>query len=147
MKQKVKSEGTYLSWWQRLCYGGGQAGGGIMYTLGTTFLLVYYTNVVHVDPAIAATIIAISKVLDGISDLIMGRIVDRTNSRFGKARPWLLRFCVPTMLCMVLAFSVPVGISTALQIIYVFVTYNLLSTVCYTAVTVPYSSATTLRLP
>ena len=144
MKQKVKSEGTYLSWWQRLCYGIGQAGGGIMYTLGTTFLLVYYTNVVHVDPAIAATIIAISKVLDGISDLIMGRIVDRTNSRFGKARPWLLRFCVPTMLCMVLAFSVPVGISTALQIIYVFVTYNLLSTVCYTAVTVPYSSMNSL---
>lgn len=145
MKQQAKNEDkTVLFWWQRLCYGIGQASGGIMYTLGTTFLLVYYTNVVHIDPVIAGTIIAISKVLDGISDLIMGRVVDRTNSRFGKARPWLLRFCLPVMICMVLTFSVPIGISTALQIAYVFITYNLLSTVCYTAVTVSYNSMNSL---
>ena len=144
MKTKKVQEGIYLTWWQRLCYGLGQAGGGIMYTLGTTFLLIYYTNVVHIDAAIAGTIVAISKVLDGISDLVMGRLVDRTHSRFGKARPWLLRFCIPTMLCLILAFSVPIKISTALQIVYAFITYNLLSTVCYTAISVSYSSMNSL---
>jgi GPH family glycoside/pentoside/hexuronide:cation symporter len=144
MKTDQANSTARLSWPQRLCYGIGQGGGGIIYTLATTFLLVYYTNVVHINPAVAASIIAISKILDGLSDLLMGYIVDHTKSRFGKARPWLMRFCVPTMLCLFALFAVPESLAGTAQIVYVFVTYNLFTTVCYTAVTVSYNSLNSL---
>ncbi|MDR2156196.1 MAG: MFS transporter [Clostridiales Family XIII bacterium] len=144
MKTAQLNSTARLSWPQRFCYGLGQGGGGIIYTLGTTFLLVYYTNVVHIDPAVSASIIAVSKLLDGLSDLLMGYIVDRTNSRFGKARPWLLRFVLPAMVCMFATFSVPAGLAGTAQIVYVFVSYNLLTTVCFTAVTVSYNSLNSL---
>jgi len=138
------TDGVQLTWFRRLCYGIGQGGSGIVFTLGTTFLLVYYTNVVHINPAVAATIIAVSKFFDGLSDLAMGYILDHTHSRFGKARPWLLRIVLPTMLCLVASFSVPGSLAGTAQIVYVFVTYNLFSTVCYTVIGVSYTSLNSL---
>lgn len=141
--EKTKGGGTQMSWWRRLCFGMGLGGGGIIATMGT-FVLAYYTNVVHIDPGLAGTVLAISKILDGVSDLIAGRIVDRTHSRFGKARPWLLRICIPMVVCFIAAFSVPTGFSTMAQVAYIFVTYNLFSTVCYTMVSVSYNSMSSL---
>lgn len=135
---------SQLSWFRRFCYGIGQGGSGIVFTLGTTFLMVYYTNVAHLNPAVAATVIAASKLLDGLSDLAMGYILDHTRSRFGKARPWLLRIALPTMLCLIATFSIPAGLSGAAQIVYAFVTYNLFSTVCYTVIGVSYTSLNSL---
>ncbi|MCI9238700.1 MAG: MFS transporter [Dorea sp.] len=63
--------------------------------------------------AAAASIIAVSKIFDGVSDLIMGYIVDHTNSRYGKARPWIARLCVPLAVCTVLMFSVPASLGTS----------------------------------
>lgn len=74
----------------------------------------------------------------------MGVIVDRTKSRFGKARPWLLRMCVPFAIAGVLLFSVPSTWSDTPKLIYVFITYNLVSTVIYTAINVPYSALNAL---
>jgi GPH family glycoside/pentoside/hexuronide:cation symporter len=132
-----------MSGWQRFCYGLG-AGGGAALSAMTGFMLVFCTNVLHIDPAIAGTVLAASRVLDGISDLLAGRIIDRTHSRFGKARPWLLRMILPTMICLIAAFCVPSSLSTVGQIVYVFITYNLLSTACYTMVAVSYSSMSSL---
>lgn len=136
-------EDVVMSWWQRLCYGIGMGGGAVIAT-ATGFMLAFYTNVLHIDPAVAGIILGISRVFDGLSDLVAGRIVDRTHSRFGKARPWLLRMVIPTMICLVAAFTVPESFSEAAKIAYVFITYNLLSTVCYTMVSVPYSSMSSL---
>ena len=83
---------------------------------------------------------AISKIFDGVSDLIMGRIVDRTHSRWGKARPWMLRMCVPLAISTVLMFSVPTSLEGRVQIAYIFLTYNLISTIFYTVFNVPYAS-------
>lgn len=143
MKQKVKDPTIRMSGWQRFCYGLG-AGGGAALSAMAGFMLVFCTNVLHIDPAIAGTVLAVSRVLDGISDLFAGRIIDRTHSRFGKARPWLLRMIIPTMLCLIAAFCVPGSLPVVGQIVYVFVTYNLLSTVCYTMVTVSYSSMSSM---
>lgn len=115
-----------------------------MFALGTTFLLVYYTNVAHINPALAASIIGISKFFDAASDLFMGHLLDHTHSRFGKARPWLLRISIPATLCLVATFNVPAGINTMAQAAYVFITYNLLSTVCMTVVSVSYGSLNSL---
>lgn len=90
------------------------------------------------------TIMMISRVFDGISDIIMGVIVDRTHSRFGKARPWILRMCIPFAISGVLMFSVPASWSSTPKLVYVFITYNLVSTVIYTAINVPYSALNAL---
>lgn len=129
-----------LSIRERLFYGSGDLAANLIYSTLTAFLLVYYTNVVGVGAGVAASIMAISRIFDGISDIIMGRIIDRTHSKMGKARPWMLRLSVPLAICFVIMFSVPANISTPLQTAYMFLTYNLVSTICYTGVNVPYSS-------
>ena len=76
----------------------------------------------------------------GVSDLVMGRIVDKTHSKWEKARPWLLRLCVPLAVCFVLMFSIPSGLAEKAQIAHMFLTYNMVSTVFYTGMNVPYAT-------
>lgn len=141
MKQE-KERG--LSVLERFAFGCGDAGCNIIYTAMTGFLLLYYTDYAGVSAAAVGVIMLISRVFDGVSDLIMGNIVDRTHSRFGKARPWILRMCIPFALAGVLLFSVPASWAANAKLIYVFITYNLVSTVIYTAINVPYSALNAL---
>jgi GPH family glycoside/pentoside/hexuronide:cation symporter len=129
-----------LSFIERLSYGLGDYAGNLIYSSITAFLLVYYISVVGMDAKIAASVMAISKVFDGISDLLMGRIVDKSNSKWGKARPWIVRMSIPMGICSVLMFTIPAGFSTSMQIAYAFLTYNLVSTVFYTGYNVPYAT-------
>ncbi|MBR1757206.1 MAG: MFS transporter [Lachnospiraceae bacterium] len=129
-----------LSWLERIAYGIGDYAGNLVYSAISAFLLVYYVSVVGLPSATAAGIMAISKIFDGVSDLIMGRIVDKTHTKWGKARPWILRASIPLAICTVLMFTVPAGFSTTLKICYAFLTYNLVSTVFYTALNVPYAT-------
>lgn len=96
-----------LSILERISYGIGDYAGNLVYSAISAFLLVYYTNVVGASAAAAASIIAISKLLDGLSDLAMGYIVDHTHSKWGKARPWIARLTIPLAVCTVLMFTVP----------------------------------------
>ena len=129
-----------LSFMERFAYGIGDYAGNLVYSAISAFLLVYYTNVVGASAAAAASIIAISKLLDGVSDLAMGYIVDHTHSKWGKARPWIARLCVPLAVCTVLMFSVPSSFAEPVQIAYMFLTYNLVSTIFYTGINVPYAT-------
>ena len=129
---------------ERFSYGCGDFGCNIIYTAMSAFLMFYYSDYAGVNTFAVGTIMLISRVFDGISDIIMGVIVDRTKSRFGKARPWLLRMCVPFAISGILLFSVPAGLSDSAKLVYVFITYNLTSTVIYTAINVPYSSLNAL---
>lgn len=135
-----KNADVKLSFIERFGYGLGDYAGNLVCSAISAFLLVYYTNVVGANAAVAASIIAVSKFLDGISDLVMGYIVDHTHSRFGKARPWILRLCIPLVISTVLMFSVPAGIKGSVQIVYMFLTYNLVSTIFYTGINVPYAT-------
>lgn len=118
---------------EKICVISGGIGGGIIQVLVATFLMVYYTNVAGINSGIAASVIAVSKIFDGFSDIVMGQIINTTKSRHGKCRPWLLRMAVPSAVCMLLAFYVPSSFKGAAQAAYVFITYNLLNTICYTA--------------
>lgn len=129
-----------LSFLERFGYGIGDYSGNLVYSSISAFLLLYYTNVVGASAAMAASIIAISKIFDGISDLIMGVIVDRTNSKYGKARPWILRLCVPFAISAILMFSVPSNLEGKGLFIYMFLTYNLVSTIFFTGINVPYAT-------
>lgn len=129
-----------LSFLERFAYGIGDYAGNLVYSAISAFLLVYYTNVVGASAAAAASIIAVSKILDGLSDLAMGYIVDHTHSKWGKARPWIARLCIPLAVCTVLMFSVPSSFAGPVQIAYMFLTYNLVSTIFYTGINVPYAT-------
>lgn len=129
-----------LSFLERFAYGIGDYAGNLVYSAISAFLLVYYTNVVGASAEAAASIIAVSKILDGVSDLIMGYIVDHTHSKWGKARPWIARLCIPLAVCTVLMFSVPSSFAGPVQIAYMFLTYNLVSTIFYTGINVPYAT-------
>lgn len=129
-----------LSFLERFGYGVGDYAGNLVYSAISAFLLVYYTNVIGASPAAAASIIAISKIFDGISDLVMGYIIDHTHSKWGKARPWIARLCIPLAICTVLMFSVPASFVGKAQLAYMFLTYNLVSTIFYTGINVPYAT-------
>ena len=129
-----------LTFIERFGYGAGDYAANLVYSSISAFLVVYYTLVLHVDPAVAASIIAVSKIFDGFSDLAMGYIVDHTHSKYGKARPWIARLCVPLAVCTVLMFSVPSSLVGTPRLVYMFLTYNLVSTIFYTGVNVPYAT-------
>lgn len=139
-----KSKLTLSKMIERFSYGCGDFGCNIIYTAMSAFLLFYYTDYAGVSALSVGTIMMISRFFDGFSDILMGVAVDRTKSKFGKARPWLLRMCVPFALSGILLFSVPVSWASAPKLVYVFITYNLVSTVIYTMINVPYSALNAL---
>lgn len=131
---------------ERLAYGCGDFSSNIMYSAMAAFLLFYYTDVVGVSAAAVAVgiIMMCSRLFDGVSDLIMGVIIDRTKSPFGKARIWILRLVVPYAIGTVLLFAVPVGWSETAKLIYIFFSYNLAFTVLFTGINLPYATLTAL---
>ncbi len=139
-----KSKLTLSKVVERFSYGCGDFGCNIIYTAMSAFLMLYYTDYAGVNALAVGTIMMVSRIFDGVSDIIMGVLVDRTRSKFGKARPWLLRMCVPFAISGILLFSVPTSWASTPKLVYVFITYNLVSTVIYTAINVPYSALNAL---
>lgn len=133
-----------ISFFERVSYGCGDLGCNIIYSAMSAFLLFYYTNYADVSAAAVGSIMLISRILDGFSDLTMGIIVDRTKSKYGKARPWILRMATPFAISAILLFSVPSSLGVTSKLIYIFITYNLVSTVIYTAINVPYATLNSL---
>lgn len=139
----ANKEGT-LSWWNRLAYGCGDTACNIvMAGMVNSLLTLFYTDYAGVPIATVGLVMLISRFFDGSSDVIMGIIVEKTKSKWGKARPWILWMAVPYVICSIALFTVP-QTSATLQFWYIFVTYNLLATVCYTAINVPYGTLSTM---
>lgn len=102
------------------------------------YLLYFYTNVMHLNAGAVSIMFLVTKFIDGVSDLIVGYLIDKTNTRWGKSRPWILFGAIPFGVTAVLAFSVP-DIGQTGMLIYAYVTYILLST-SYTIVNIPMAS-------
>ena len=100
-------EKTYLKWYQKLAYGAGDLASNCSYGLVASFVLLYLTGTMGLDSAIIGSLMLASKVLDGISDVIFGTLIDRTHSKLGKARPWMLYGQVGVSLCLFFAFCHP----------------------------------------
>ena len=128
-----------LSWPVRLSYAGGDVACNVVFGMVGTLLTLFYTDYVGINPATVGLIMLLSRVFDGASDMIMGIIVEKTNSKWGKSRPWILWMSVPYALSAILLFTVPHTMGMV-QAIYIFVTYNFCTTVCYTAINLPYGS-------
>lgn len=130
--------------WEYISYGFGDFGCSIVYYLVLSISTYYYTNVVGLSAALVGTIIAISSCFDAFTDVLIGIIVDRTHSKLGKARAWILWMIVPFGVTLILCYMVPEHASYMMKAIYVFITYNLAVTIVYTAINLPYGTLSTL---
>ena len=128
---------------EKFSYGLGDFASQMIYTPTGSILIYYYTEFVNVNIAVVATIMLLSRFLDGFSDLFVGWLIENTKSPYGKARAWLIRMLIPFFIAMVAMFSVPPGMSDWLKYVYIFVSYNFAITVVYTAINLPYGSMTT----
>ena len=132
-----------IGFMEKFAYGLGDFASNMLYAPTGSILIYYYTEFVDVNIATVATIMLLSRFLDGFSDLFMGYVIEHTNSPYGKARAWLIRMLIPFFIAMVALFSVPSGMSDFMKYVYIFVSYNFAITVVYTAINLPYGSMTT----
>ncbi len=129
---------TKLTIKEKLGYGVGDTASHFVWDMVGFWILIFYTDTFGISAAVAGTIMLIARVWDMISDPIMGVIADRTKTRWGKFRPYLLWMALPYSILAVLTFSTP-DLGQTGKAIYAGVTYLLLMTV-FTAINLPYSS-------
>ena len=82
-------ERKYLKWYNKVGYGSGDIAGNVVYAFLTSFVMIYLTDTIGLNAGIVGTLIAVSKLFDGVSDIFFGSMIDRTKSKMGKARPWM----------------------------------------------------------
>ncbi|WP_455817660.1 glycoside-pentoside-hexuronide (GPH):cation symporter [Pseudomonas cerasi] len=131
-------KGSKLSVREKIGYGMGDAGCNMIGGAIMLFLNYFYTDVFGLAPALVGVLLLSVRVLDAVTDPIMGAIADRTQSRWGRFRPWLLWVSVPYVLFSVLMFTTPEW-SYNSKVIWAFATYFLMS-LTYTAINIPYCS-------
>ncbi len=125
---------------EKLAFAVGDGGLNFVWTTIGSFLTLYYTDSVGMAAATIGTIMLLARLADGVSDIIMGNIIDHTRTRWGKARPWLLWGAVPLAIGLVLLFHVPASLSMTGKIVYVSITYVLLAAGFYTACGLAYNT-------
>ena len=123
---------------EKISYGFGDFASSTFWTLFSMFLLYFYTDVFGITAAAAGTMFLVARFWDTTNDPIMGMICDRTTSRWGKFRPYLLFGALPFTVIGILTFTTP-DLGPSGKLIYAYVTYTLMMMV-YTAVNVPYAS-------
>ncbi|MGI5912545.1 MAG: MFS transporter [Syntrophomonadaceae bacterium] len=132
MKQRLSNTVKFI-------YGTGDIASNLVWTTVGSFLTMYYTDVALISAATVGTLMIVSRILDGITDLTMGWVIDRTRSRLGKARPWLIISAPLLCALLVMLFSVPSGFETSAKVVYASITYILICAVAYTASNLSYS--------
>lgn len=138
------NEAKSLSLIQKLGYGVGDAGANFCWTFVASFIMLYCTNILGVSATVIGMIMMVSKFLDGFSDVIMGRIIDATHHKMGKARFWYFVSAFPVAITTFLLFNVPAGFTEQTKYIYIFIVYTLMGAVFYTMSNIAYSSLTAL---
>lgn len=123
---------------EKIAYGAGDFASSMFWKLFSMFLLFFYTDVFGISAAAVGTMFLVTRIWDAANDPIMGIICDRTNTRWGKFRPYLLFIAIPFGVLGVLTFSTPDFGPTG-KLIYAYVTYSLMMMI-YTAINVPYAS-------
>ncbi|MBN1457131.1 MAG: MFS transporter [Sedimentisphaerales bacterium] len=127
-----------LSIREKVGYGVGDTASNLFFQVFILFLLYFYTDVFGISAAAAGTMFLVTRIWDAVNDPMMGMIADRTNTRWGKFRPYLLWCAVPFGIFGVLMFTTP-DISPMGKLIWAYVTYTLMMMI-YTAINVPYSA-------
>lgn len=137
-------EKNYLKWYNKVGYGSGDIAGNVVFAFLSSFIMIYLTNTVGLNAGVIGSLIAFSKILDGVSDVFFGSMIDKTHSKMGKARPWMLWAYIGCAITLVAAFAVPTDMGKTSQYIWFFITYTLLNAGFYTANNIAYSTLTAL---
>jgi len=134
----AKAPHQRLSFLENFGFGLGDTASNFFFQTFNIFLLYYYTDVFGIEAGVAGTMFLVTRLWDAVNDPIMGIITDRTKTRWGKYRPYLLWMAVPYGICGYLLFANP-GLEGISKIIYAYVTYSMMM-MAYTAINVPYSA-------
>lgn len=123
---------------EKVAYGLGDTASNIVFQTVMLFLTFFYTDIFGISPAVVGSMFLLVRIIDAVTDPLMGALADKTHSRHGKYRPYLLWLALPFALCSVLAFTTP-DLTANGKVIYAFATYTLLM-LAYTAINIPYSA-------
>ncbi len=134
----MSSEMERLTVKEKIGYGLGDTASNLFFQTFMLFLLYFYTDIFGIPAAVAGTMFLITRIWDTVNDPIMGVIADRTNTKWGKFRPWILWMVLPFGIIGVLTFTTP-NLGMTGKIVYAYITYTLMGMV-YTAINIPYSA-------
>ncbi|HUU15795.1 MAG TPA: MFS transporter [Sedimentisphaerales bacterium] len=123
---------------EKVGYSVGDTASNLFFQTFIYYILIFYTDVFGITAKAAGTMFLITKIWDAVNDPMMGMIADRTSTRWGKFRPYLIWGAIPFGVLGVLTFTTP-ELSSAGKLIYAYITYTLLM-MAYTAINVPYSA-------
>ena len=137
-------EKTYLKWHNKVGYGSGDIAGNLVYAFLSSFVMIYLTNTIGLNSGIVGTLIAVSKLFDGITDIFFGTMIDRTKSKMGKARPWMFYGFFGCAITLYGVFAIPTNMGKTAQYAWFFICYTLLNAVFYTANNIAYAALTSL---
>lgn len=137
-------EKKYLKWYNKVGYGSGDIAGNVVYALLSAFVMIYLTDTVGLNSGIVGTLIMVSKIFDGISDIFFGAMIDKTKSKLGKARSWMLYGYFGCAVCLIAIFCIPVDLGRTAQYAWFFIAYTVLNAGFYTANNIAYSALTAL---
>jgi GPH family glycoside/pentoside/hexuronide:cation symporter len=140
MSQASSTQNTHqrLSFLENFGFALGDTASNFFFQTFNIFLLYYYTDVFGIEAAAAGTMFFVTRLWDAVNDPIMGIIADRTKTRWGKYRPYLLWMAIPYGICGYLLFANPSLEGTG-KLVYAYVTYSMMM-MAYTAINVPYSA-------
>lgn len=137
-------EKTYLKWYNKVGYGTGDIAGNVVYAFLSSFVMIYLTNTVGLNSGIVGTLIAVSKLFDGVTDIFFGTMIDHTKSKMGKARPWMFYGFFGCAITLFGVFAIPTSLGKTAQYAWFFIAYTLLNAVFYTANNIAYAALTSL---
>ena len=137
-------EKRYLKWYNKIGYGSGDIGGNVVYAFLTFFVMIYLTDTIGLNPGIIGTLMAVAKIFDGFSDVIFGSLIDKTHTKMGKARPWMLWPYLGCGACLFAIFAIPTSWGQVAQYAFFFIFYVMLNAGFYTANNIAYSALTAL---
>ena len=123
---------------EKFSYGFGDLASVLYWQTFMLYVTFFYTDVFLIPASVAATLLLVSRTLDGVIDPVMGMIADRTKTRWGHFRPYLLWMCLPFAVVGVLMFTVP-DLGFTGKLIWAYVTVNLMM-ILYTAINIPYTA-------
>lgn len=138
VKEAVDKAYEKISVKEKMAYGSGDVASNLILAFVTAYSSYFYSKALGLPTEMTGIIFLVSRIFDGISDLVMGIVIDKVRGRHGKARSWILWLAIPFSVSAVLMMLVPKGWGQTAKGVYVFLTYNLTTTVLYTAINLPY---------
>lgn len=131
MSENGKSRGT-VSTGEKLSYAIASGGGNIVTQMLGTFLTAFLTDSVGIAAATVGTMMLVARIFDGVTDIVMGGVIDKTKTKWGKARPWILVSAPLMCIALIIVFSESGNMGETAKIVYAYISYIFLNCICFT---------------